>query len=87
MILKGIRAVTHPLGDFLEDFGRTTSEAAELQQRLREENRALLRDVKRLLARRLHPDYCAADEAERTLRAEIFREIWPELESLARGRS
>ena len=87
MIRKGLKAVAHPLEDYLEDFDRSGSEAAELQQRLREENRALLRDIKRLLARRLHPDYCAADEAERTLRAAIFQEIWPELESLARGRA
>ncbi len=79
--------MAHPLKDFLEDFDRTGNQAAELQQRLREENRALLRDVKRVLARRLHPDHCAADEAERSLRAAIFQEIWPELESLARGRA
>ena len=79
--------MSHPLGDFLEDFDRSGNQAAELQQRLRDEKRALLRDVKRLLARRLHPDYCAADDAERTIRAAIFQEIWPELEGLARSRA
>lgn len=79
--------MTHRLEDFLEDFGSSASRETAYQQSLRQENRALLRDVKRLLARRLHPDLCSADAEERTIRAAIFQEIWPELERLGRDRA
>ena len=38
-----------------------------------------------LIAKELHPDNCKGGEAEKLARAEIFKEIWPELEKINAG--
>jgi phage terminase Nu1 subunit (DNA packaging protein) len=40
--------------------------------------------LRRLIAKELHPDQCAAQGIERVLRAELFKLIWPKVEELSR---
>ena len=39
--------------------------------------------LRRLVARELHPDHCAGGDIEKTVRAEFFKKLWPEIERLA----
>ena len=39
--------------------------------------------LRRLVAKELHPDFCSGGAVEKTLRAEFFKELWPEIERLA----
>ena len=39
--------------------------------------------LRRLVARELHPDHCASGDIEKTVRAEFFKKLWPEIERLA----
>ena len=43
-----------------------------------------LQDVKRLLARRLHPDSFPSTHPDYSVRSAIFAELWPEIERLSR---
>jgi hypothetical protein len=38
--------------------------------------------LRRLVARELHPDHCAGGDIEKTVRAEFFKKLWPEIERL-----
>jgi hypothetical protein len=38
--------------------------------------------VRRLVAKELHPDFCDGGGLEKTLRAEFFKKLWPEIERL-----
>ena len=38
--------------------------------------------LRRLVARELHPDHCAGGGLEKTIRAEFFKKLWPEIERL-----
>ena len=38
--------------------------------------------LRRLVAKELHPDHCAAGDIEKTVRAEFFKKLWPEIERL-----
>lgn len=40
--------------------------------------------LRRLIARELHPDAPGVAEADGQVRAELFKRIWPEVESIAR---
>jgi hypothetical protein len=51
-------------------------------------NRQATRDdrfdaLRRLVARELHPDHCKGGDIEKTVRAEFFKRLWPEIERLA----
>ena len=51
-------------------------------------NRRATRDdrfdaLRRLVARELHPDHCAGGDIEKTVRAEFFKKLWPEIERLS----
>jgi hypothetical protein len=39
--------------------------------------------LRRLVARELHPDHCAGGDIEKTVRAEFFKRLWPEIERLS----
>ena len=39
--------------------------------------------LRRLIARKLHPDYADGGDLEKLLRQEFFKRIWPEIERLA----
>jgi hypothetical protein len=41
--------------------------------------------LKRYLAKRFHPDYAPGQGIEKTVRNEIFKEIWGEVERLDQG--
>jgi hypothetical protein len=41
--------------------------------------------LKRYLAKRFHPDYAPGQGIEKTVRNEIFKEIWSEIERLDQG--
>jgi hypothetical protein len=41
--------------------------------------------LKRYLAKRFHPDYAPGQGIEKTIRNEIFKEIWSEIERLNQG--
>jgi hypothetical protein len=41
--------------------------------------------LKRYLAKRFHPDYAPGQGIEKTVRGEIFKEIWSEIERLDQG--
>jgi hypothetical protein len=43
-------------------------------------------DALRRLAKELHPDFCDSGGLEKTLRAEFFKKLWPEIERLVEGR-
>jgi hypothetical protein len=43
-------------------------------------------DALRRLAKELHPDFCDSGGFEKTLRAEFFKKLWPEIERLVEGR-
>ena len=50
-------------------------------------NRRATRDdrfdaLRRLVARELHPDHCTGGDIEKTVRAEFFKRLWPEIERL-----
>ena len=50
-------------------------------------NRRAARDdrfdaLRRLVARELHPDHCTGGDIEKTVRAEFFKRLWPEIERL-----
>src|SRR5207248_10726401 len=36
--------------------------------------------LRRLIAKELHPDFCAGGTLEKLLRAELFKRLWPEIE-------
>lgn len=38
--------------------------------------------LRRLVAKELHPDFCDSGGLEKTLRAEFFKKLWPEIERL-----
>jgi len=38
--------------------------------------------LRRLIAKELHPDFCDGGGLEKTLRAEFFKKLWPEIERL-----
>jgi hypothetical protein len=38
--------------------------------------------LRRLVARELHPDHCTSSDIEKTVRAEFFKKLWPEIERL-----
>ena len=38
--------------------------------------------LRRLVARELHPDHCMGGDIEKTVRAEFFKRLWPEIERL-----
>ena len=42
--------------------------------------------LRRLVARELHPDHCAGGDIEKTVRAEFFKRLWPEIERLSEHR-
>jgi hypothetical protein len=42
--------------------------------------------LRRLIAKELHPDFCDGGGLEKTLRAEFFKKLWPEIERLVEGR-
>ena len=39
--------------------------------------------LRRIVAKELHPDFCAGGEIEKLIRAEFFKKLWPEIEQLA----
>ena len=39
--------------------------------------------LRRLVARELHPDHCVGGDIEKTVRAEFFKRLWPEIERLS----
>ena len=39
--------------------------------------------LRRIVAKELHPDFCAGGEIEKLIRAEFFKKLWPEIERLA----
>ena len=41
--------------------------------------------LKRYLAKRFHPDYAPGQGIEKTVRSEVFKEIWSEIERLDQG--
>ena len=50
-------------------------------------NRRATRDdrfdaLRRLVGRELHPDHCTGGDIEKTVRAELFKKLWPEIERL-----
>ena len=54
-------------------------------------NRRATRDdrfdaLRRLVARELHPDHCEGGDIEKTVRAEFFKKLWPEIERLSEHR-
>ena len=38
--------------------------------------------LRRLVVRELHPDHCSGGDIEKTVRAEFFKKLWPEIERL-----
>ena len=42
-------------------------------------------EAKRAFARRFHPDFVNATGMERTLRTDLFKEFWADLERIERG--
>ena len=45
------------------------------------------REARRTFARLYHPDQVPADDSDRTIRAEVFKEFWAELDRIDRGES
>ena len=60
---------------------RATDLAAQLASR-REMRDDRFDALRRLVARELHPDHCAGGDIEKTVRAEFFKKLWPEIERL-----
>ena len=71
--------MAHRFQDLLENFDDTGSglSAAPVDATVN------LRDVKRVLARRLHPDSYPPTNPDYSVRTAIFAEIWPEIERLS----
>jgi hypothetical protein len=44
-------------------------------------------EMKRYLARELHPDHSTSDGIEKLIRSEMFKKIWPKVEEIARSRA
>jgi hypothetical protein len=60
---------------------KTTDLTAQLVSR-RETRDDRFDALRRLVARELHPDHCAGGDIEKTVRAEFFKKLWPEIERL-----
>ena len=43
--------------------------------------------LRRLLARELHPDMAKASTEEAALRTKLFKQLWPEIDRIAKGQS
>ena len=43
--------------------------------------------LRRLLARELHPDMAKASTEEATLRTKLFKQLWPEIDRIAKRQS
>ena len=39
--------------------------------------------LRRLIAKELHPDFCTGGDLEKTVRAEWFKRLWPEIERMS----
>jgi hypothetical protein len=42
--------------------------------------------LRRLIAKELHPDFCTAGDIEKLIRAEWFKQLWPQIQQLAENR-
>jgi hypothetical protein len=42
-------------------------------------------ELRRYLAREFHPDHAKAEGIEKLVRAEIFKQVWPKVEEIAKG--
>ena len=72
------------------DFWKVKAESARSNkdpqdQTAREDKR--IEALRRLLARELHPDKAKSSTEEAALRAEIFKQLWPEIDRIAKGQS
>ena len=72
------------------DFWKLKAESARSDkdpqdQAAREDKR--IEALRRLLARELHPDKAQSSTEEAALRAEIFKQLWPEIDRIAKGQS
>ncbi len=80
--LKGLDAIREDVANLL------TEEIAELTRKLRTIDEAptgnQLRRVKIIISKALHPNNFEGDEAQKTARGELFKEIWPQIELIER---
>jgi hypothetical protein len=72
------------------DFWRVKAESARSNkdpqdQAAREDKR--IEALRRLLARELHPDMAKPSTEEAALRAKLFKQLWPEIDRIAKGQS
>ena len=72
------------------DFWKVKAESARSNkgpqhQAAREDKR--IEALRRLLARELHPDKAKSSTEEAALRAEIFKQLWPEIDRIAKRQS
>ena len=63
---------------------RTSRSAAEAHlEKLRASKMEARFDIlRRLLAKKLHPDFCTGSNLEKVVRQEIFKVIWPKVDGV-----
>lgn len=81
--LQGLDAIREDVANLLQE------EIAELTRKLRameEETKVdRFRRAKIVISKALHPNNFEGDEAQQRMRANIFKEVWPQLERIERG--
>jgi hypothetical protein len=81
--LQGLDAIRDDVANLLQE------EIAELTRKLRAMEEATKSDqfrrAKIVISKALHPNNFEGDKLQQTTRGDIFREVWPEIESIERG--
>jgi hypothetical protein len=81
--LQGLDAIREDVANLLQE------EIAELTRKLRATEEATkgdqFRRAKIVISKALHPNNFEGDEVQQRMRGDIFREVWPQIESIDRG--